>query len=161
MCTRTVGPEPEYLLALGEGFNLAVTIRKTILCVCENIVCACALAPRSLDLFVACIRIMVMYLQADLTFAPTSSQITKMKVWELEALTDAHFKMQTSCDKGLEDAGIDTIFHATLISAGLDLETLRMASDDRRYLACELEKAGISRPGDRVKIVKALMAPNL
>lgn len=102
-----------------------------------------------------------MYAQAEISSAPPSSQITRKKLWELEALSDTHFKMQSSCDQELEEAGIDTVFHATVISAGLDRETLRMATDDRRYLACELEKAGISRPGDRVKIVKALMDPNL
>jgi len=107
---RTVGPEPEYLLALGEGFNLP---------------------------------------------------ITRKKVWELEALTDAHFMMQSYHDKDLDEVGIDSVFHGILISAGLDLETLKMVADDRRYLACELEKAGITKPGDRVKIIKKLMARKL
>jgi len=63
---------------------------------------------------------------------------------------------QSYHDNDLNAAGIDSVFHATLIAAGLDLETLKMAADDRRYLDCTLEKAGISKPGDRVKIVKAI-----
>ena len=46
-----------------------------------------------------------------------------------------------------------------LISAGLDLQTLRAAlfvTEDRSYLASELEKAGIVRPGDRIAIICAL-----
>ena len=75
----------------------------------------------------------------------------------------AHVVVLAPSDKntGLAQAGIDSAFHGLLISAGLDIETLRMAADDRRYLASELEKAGISKPGDRVKIVKAIMEPNL
>ena len=56
-------------------------------------------------------------------------------------------------------AGIDRTFHSMLIPAGLDLETLRAAlyaTEDRSYLASELEKAGITRPGDRIAIICAL-----
>jgi len=96
-------------------------------------------------------------LPPPLHFPPlVPSQITRKKVWELEALTDAHFMEQSYHDNDLNAAGIDSVFHATLIAAGLDLETLKMAADDRRYLDCTLEKAGISKPGDRVKIVKAI-----
>jgi hypothetical protein len=85
----------------------------------------------------------------------------RKKLWEMEGLTAAHFNVQSCHDKDLARAGIDSAFHGVLISAGLGLETLRMAADDRRYLASELEKAGISKPGDRVKIIKALMEPTL
>ena len=107
---KIVGPEPEYLLGMMQGFAI-LTERK--------------------------------------------------KLWQMQALTEAHFNVQRCHDKGLAQAGIDSAFHGLLISAGLDLETLRMAADDRRYLASELEKAGISKPGDRVKIIKALMEPTL
>jgi len=107
---KIVGPEPEYLLAMMQGFTI-LTERK--------------------------------------------------KLWEMEGLTEAHFKVQRCHDKDLAAAGIDSAFHGVLISAGLDIKTLRMAADDRRYLASELKDAGISKPGDRVKIIKALMQPNL
>ena len=58
--------------------------------------------------------------------------------------------------QSLEEAGIDTSFHHALLTAGLDLETLLMVSDDRSYLASELEKSGISKPGDRIKILNIL-----
>jgi hypothetical protein len=90
-----------------------------------------------------------------------SVKTERKKLWEMEGLTDAHFNVQSCHDKGLARAGIDSAFHGVLISAGLDLETLRMAADDRRYLDSVLEKSGISKPGDRVKIVKALMEPTL
>ena len=79
----------------------------------------------------------------------------------METLTDEHFNVDRCHDRDLAAAGIDSAFHGVLISAGLNIETLRMATDDRRYLASELKEAGISKPGDRVKIVKALMDPNL
>lgn len=85
----------------------------------------------------------------------------RKQAWEMASLTAAHFNLQQCRDQGLAEAGIHAAFHGILISAGLDVETLRMAADDRRYLASELEKAGIRRPGDRVRIVKALMEPNL
>ena len=56
----------------------------------------------------------------------------------------------------LEESGIPSVFHNLLFSAGLDLETLLMVADRDLYLASELEKAGIEKPGDRIKIVKAL-----
>jgi len=62
-----------------------------------------------------------------------SVKTERKKLWEMEGLTDAHFNVQSCHDKGLA----------------------------RRYLASELEKAGISKPGDRVKIIKALMEPTL
>jgi len=107
---KVVGPEPEYVLAIMQGFAY-ITERK--------------------------------------------------RVWEMDALTAAHFNIQQCHDTGLAQAGIDSALHGILINAGLDIETLRMAADDRRYLASELEKAGIRRPGDRVRIVKAVMQPNL
>ena len=85
----------------------------------------------------------------------------RKKVWEMEGLTDAHFMVQPCHDVGLKDAGIDASFHGLLLSAGLDIETLKMAADDRRYLDSILKEAGIIKPGDRVQIVKRLMAPNL
>ena len=108
---KIVGPEPEYLLAMMQGFTY-LTERK--------------------------------------------------RGWELDGLTAAHFNIQHCHDAGLAQAGIDSALHGILINAGLDIETLRMAADDRclSYLASELEKAGIRRPGDRVRIVKAVMEPN-
>ena len=85
----------------------------------------------------------------------------RKKFWEMEGLTAAHFNVHSCHDKDLAAAGIDSAFHGLLISAGLDIETLRMATHDRQYLASELKEAGISKPGDRVKIVKALMEPKL
>ena len=66
----------------------------------------------------------------------------------------------------LEAVGIGSAFHDRLISAGLDLETLQMAAVDRQSLYSLLKEAGISRPGDRVRIVnsvlrKSLFPPNL
>ena len=63
---------------------------------------------------------------------------------------------EAGINASLEEAGIDASFHPTLLSAGLDLQTLRMAADDRSYLASELEKSGITKPGDRIKILNAL-----
>ena len=74
----------------------------------------------------------------------------RMKLSELESLTDAHFICQRCHDEDLARAGIDSAFHGVLISAGLDIDTLKMAADDRRYLASELEKAGISKPGGNI-----------
>lgn len=54
-------------------------------------------------------------------------------------------------------AGIDKDAHGLLIAAGLDLETLQMMMDDRTYLAAELREAGIAKPGDRAKIINALL----
>ena len=85
----------------------------------------------------------------------------RMKKWEMEGLTDAHFMMQPCRDVGLAQAGIDDSFHGLLVAAGLDIETLKMAADDRRYLDSVLEKAGIAKPGDRIRLVKRLMEPNL
>ena len=66
----------------------------------------------------------------------------------------------------LEAVGIGSVFHDRLISAGLDLETLQMAAVDRQSLYSLLKEAGISRPGDRVRIAnsvlrKSLSPPNL
>ena len=74
----------------------------------------------------------------------------RMKLSELESLTDAHFICQRCHDEDLARAGIDSAFHGVLISAGLDIDTLKMAADDRCYLASELEKAGISKPGGNI-----------
>ena len=78
----------------------------------------------------------------------------RMKLSELESLTDAHFIFQRCNDKKLEEAGIDSAFHGVLISAGLDIDTLKMAAGDRRYLDSVLKEAGISKPGGR-KITKS------
>ena len=87
-----------------------------------------------------------------------------MKVWELEALTDAHFMEQSCHDKDLEEAGIDSVFHGTLISAGLDLETLKMAADDRRYLDCVRRRGafGTAKPAsDTRRHARVLCAQNI
>ena len=65
---KIVGPEPEYLLAMMQGFAI-LTERK--------------------------------------------------KLWQMQALTEAHFNVQRCHDKGLAQAGIDSAFHGLLISAGL------------------------------------------
>ena len=52
--------------------------------------------------------------------------------------------------------GIDNSFHQVLISAGLDLDTLRMAADDRLSFYSLLKEAGVMIPGDRVKIFNAI-----
>jgi len=74
----------------------------------------------------------------------------RMKLSELESLTDAHFVFQSCHDEDLARAGVDSAFHGLLISAGLDIDTLKMAADDRRYLASELKEAGISKPGGKI-----------
>ena len=84
----------------------------------------------------------------------------------------------------LQAAGIDMAFHDLLLASGLDLETLQvkllrllhhqatdyttrilfdgvtvliqMVADRDLYLASELEKAGILKAGDRIRILKAL-----
>ena len=85
----------------------------------------------------------------------------------------------------LQAAGIDVAFHDLLLASGLDLETLQvkllrllhhqatdyttriifdgvtvlilqMVADRDLYLASELEKAGILKAGDRIRILKAL-----
>ena len=65
--------------------------------------------------------------------------------------------LSTEALADLEAAGIDSAFHAVLLSANLDLETLQVfAGRDKLYLDCMLEKAGVTRLGDRVKVLKAL-----
>ena len=55
----------------------------------------------------------------------------------------------------LENAGISTAFHSMLLAHGLNLETLELFSDDR-FLASELQSAGVSLLGDRVRIIHAV-----
>ena len=51
---------------------------------------------------------------------------------------------------------IDSAVHHLLTDAGLDLEALKIGVYDRRYLASKLEKAGIHKPGDRIRIHNTL-----
>lgn len=60
----------------------------------------------------------------------------------------------------LHSAGIqDRAFLDMLLSAGLDLKTLRMVVDDTLYVDSLLKEVGISMAGHRVRIIKALMNP--
>ena len=77
---------------------------------------------------------------------------TAAALWEIDELPT--FSSEARAD--LDAAGIDSIFHTTLLSAGLDLETLRGQIQNCQYLASELKEAGITKPGDRIKILSAL-----
>jgi hypothetical protein len=55
----------------------------------------------------------------------------------------------------LDRVGINTVFHDMLLDHELSLETLRSIDDDR-FVASELEKAGVTRLQDRVKIINAV-----
>ena len=81
-------------------------------------------------------------------------EVTKLSA--LRAFPKRHGDSRVGKAQSLEESGIDASFHPTLLSAGLDWETLLMGADDRSYLASELEKSGITRPGDRIKILNIL-----
>ena len=55
----------------------------------------------------------------------------------------------------LDRVGINTVFHDMLLDHELSLETLRSIDDDR-FVASELEKAGVHTLQDRVKIINAV-----
>jgi hypothetical protein len=61
--------------------------------------------------------------------------------------------------KSMEAAGVPRDFHEGLISAGLDLETLQLLVKDQMvHSHTALKEAGVTKIGDRVRIVSAIRA---
>ena len=55
----------------------------------------------------------------------------------------------------LDKVGINPVFHEMLLKHGLILETLQ-AIDDDRFVASELDKAGVATLQDRIRTINAV-----
>ena len=99
----------------------------------------------------------------ETNFSRTSSRHTSGKLpdqappWVAEDV--GHDVAEETAGKSMEAAGVPRDFHDGLISAGLDLETLQLLVKDQMvHSHTVLKEAGVTKIGDRVRIVSAIRA---
>ena len=99
----------------------------------------------------------------ETNFSRTSSRHTSGKLpdqappWVAEDV--GHDVAEEPAGKSMEAAGVPRDFHDGLISAGLDLETLQLLVKDQMvHSHTLLKEAGVTKIGDRVRIVSAIRA---